>query len=186
MRSGKGWTVGVAASLALSLFPSPASPWNLDLVAPGLKLTTFVVEKVEYDSNIFFDQKNPKNDGVARTVPGFLLEYSVGPVALTLGYKIEQLTYFKFHELDTINQAGLLDVLYESAAGLRMELKEDYLLTSDPQTTEQLSRRESMTNRARGEAEYRLLDRWSLGAAYENTVVSRRYFTGTACGSDLP
>ena len=100
MRSGKGWAVGVVASLALSLFPSPASPWNLDLVAPGLKLTTFVVEKVEYDSNIFFDQKNPKNDGVARTVPGFLLEYSVGPVALTLGYKIEQLTYFKFHYIE--------------------------------------------------------------------------------------
>lgn len=49
---------------------------------------------MEYDTNLFLDFKNGKKDAVSRTVPGFLLEYSVGPVALTLGYKIEQLTHF--------------------------------------------------------------------------------------------
>ena len=171
MDSRRTWAIAVLASSALCLSPLPALAWNLDFVSHGLKLTTFLVEKVEYDSNLFLDHDDPTSDGVLRTAPGLLFEYSVGPVALALGYKIERLTYFDHRELDATHHAGLLDVLYESPAGLRLELKDDYLRTTDQQTEEQRTRRESMTNRVRASAEYQLRDRWSLGVAYDNTRI---------------
>ena len=69
-------------------------PERADVLGVGLERTDHSVTGREYDTNLFLDFKNGKKDAVSRTVPGFPLEYSVGPVALTLGYKIEQLTHF--------------------------------------------------------------------------------------------
>ena len=75
----------LAASVVVCLgtfLPAPASALDFEEWVPGLTVTPFVSEKVEYESNVFQTPNNTRGDTIFKTIPGFLAELSRGPLIL--------------------------------------------------------------------------------------------------------
>lgn len=171
MRTRPGWVVAAVVAGVLLGRAAPTHAWNLDVIAQGLRITTFLTERFAYDSNVFLLESRPTGSWIARTQPGFLLDFATGPLSASLGAKVEFVNYFSVLIQDAINPTALLDLAYESPAGLRLELRDDFYITNSPQTSELTGLTQSLTNRARLSGEYRLSDRFSVGASYGNNRV---------------
>jgi hypothetical protein len=160
----------------LTLAPGPAAAVDLnaiwpDLGLPGFKITPFLSERVEYESNIFQSDRNANDDGISKTIPGFLLELPLGRHKIDLGFRMEILRYFNLTEQDTEHYFVLGTMALDFPGGLKVNLKEDFARTSDPPGTELTGRIGSSTNVLAPSVEYSLAQRYAIGFDYVWTHV---------------
>jgi hypothetical protein len=150
--------------------PAPAAALDLDEWVPGLKLTPFFTERVTYDTNVFQVPNNAQADWIFKTIPGFLADYTFGPHSATLGYRAEILNYVTLTSQDTVNHAAVAQLRLDYPKTLLL-LRDDFVKTTDPPNTELTGPIASITNVLAPEAEYRLTNRFSVGANYAWTYV---------------
>jgi hypothetical protein len=159
--------VGIVALCFIS-----SSAWALDLSewVPGLKLSPFLSERFEYDTNVFQTPSHAQSDEIFKTIPGVVADYTFGPHSLSAGYRAEILNYVHLTDQDTVHHiaAGQLRLDFPR---LLLNLKEDFTRTSDPPGTELAGRILSNTNVLNPAAEYRLTQRFSTGLSYTWTRV---------------
>jgi hypothetical protein len=132
---------------------------------PGLKLSPFFSEKVEYESNVFQVPSHSQDDVIFRTIPGLVVDYTFGPHSVSAGYRAEILNYVKLTDQNTVNHfaTGLLRLDFPRTL---LTLREDFARTNYPPGTELTGPVISNTNTLKPEAEYRLSPRFSLGLNY--------------------
>ena len=164
------------AAIALST-PSAASAVDLnalwpDLGLPGFKISPFISERVEYESNIFQAPSHAQDDVVFKTIPGFVLELPLGRHRLDLGFRTEILRYVDLGSQDTEHYFVLGNLLLDFPGGLKFKLKEDFARTSDPPGTELTGRIKSTTNVLAPSVEYGFAQRYAIGLDYAWTTVS--------------
>ena len=103
---GKGWIVAVA--LAFAALPTPARAVDLnalwpDLGLPGFKITPFLSERIEYESNVFQVASGAQGSTIFKTIPGFTLELPFGRHRFDLGFRTEILRYVSLGSQNTEN-----------------------------------------------------------------------------------
>src|SRR5689334_20807265 len=166
--------VGVAAALLVALLiliPS-SSGWALDLGEwiPGLKLSPFFSQRVEYESNVFQTPSHTKDDIIFKMIPGFVADYTFGPHSVSVGYRAEILRYLDLTDQDTVHHFAVGQLRLDFPR-LLLNLRDDFARTSDPPGTELTGRILSNTNVLKPEAEYRWTSRFSTGLGYTWTNV---------------
>ena len=161
----------VAVCLCLLLLPlSGAFALDLGEWLPGLKLTPFLSERVQYESNVFQSPDHAQSDVVFMTIPGFLADYTFGPHSLSAGYRAEILNWVELTSQDTVHHIGVGQLRLEFPR-LLLNLRDDFTRTSDPPGSELTGRIKSTTNVLAPESEYRLTERFAVGANYSWTRV---------------
>jgi hypothetical protein len=165
--------VGVLASIGIvALCFIGSTAWALDLGewVPGLKLSPFLSERVEYETNVFQTHTGAQDDVIFKTIPGFVADYTFGPHSLSAGFRAELLNYVTLTDQNTTNYiaAGQLRLDFPR---LLLTLREDFVRTSDPPGTELTGPVLSDTNILKPEGEFRLTSRFSTGLSYRWTWV---------------
>src|SRR6266571_7224254 len=90
--------------LLATLLPAhPVPALDLREWVPGLVVTPFLGERVEYESNVFETPSHAKGDVIFKTIPGFLADYNFGPHSLSGGYRTEILRYVDLTNQNTTN-----------------------------------------------------------------------------------
>lgn len=173
----------VLAAIFLAAFqPSPAAALNFDEWVRGLTVTPFLSEKVEFESNVFQTPNHARGDTVFKTIPGFLAELSRGPFSATLGYRAEILNYVALTEENTTNHFAVAQVKLELSR-LTLQLRDDFIETTSPQGSELTGPIKSETNVLAPMAEYRLTERFSVGANYAWTHLN---YPSASAGASSP
>jgi len=167
---GRVASMVLATLLVLVLLRLPALALDLGEWIPGLKLSPFLSERVEYQSNVFQTPSHSKDDVVFKTIPGFVADYTFGTHSLSAGYRAEILRYLDLTNQDTVHHFGVAQLRLDFPRTL-LNLRDDFARTSDPPGTELTGRILSTTNVFKPEAEYRLTQRFSLGLNYGWTHV---------------
>src|SRR5712692_2238419 len=173
------WAAALTVLTVLGAAPPRAGALNLEEWLPGLTLTPFLSERMEYETNVFQAASGEKSSMISRTTPGFLVEYGRGTLQLAAGYRAEILHYFDLEGLDTINH-NFVGQGKLTLAKLQLMLRDDYAQTTTPPGTELTGPIKSSTNTLAPTAEYKLTDRFSLGANYTWTHIQ---FPGSDSGS---
>jgi hypothetical protein len=137
---------------------------------PGLKLSPFLSERVEYDSNVFQTPSHTKDDIIFKTIPGFVADYTFGPHSVSAGYRAEILRYLDLTNQDTVHHIGVAQLRLDFPRTL-LTLRDDFTRTSDPPGTELTGRILSTTNVLKPEGEYRITSSFSTGLNYSWTRV---------------
>jgi hypothetical protein len=156
--------------LTLALSWTPALAFDLGQWVPGLKVSPFLSERVEYESNIFQTPSHSKDDVIFKTIPGVLADYTFGPHSITAGYRAEILRYLDLTDQDTVHHIAVGQLRLDFPRTL-LTLKEDFVRTSDPPGTELTGRILSNTNVLKPQGEYRLTPSFSTGVNYSWTRV---------------
>jgi hypothetical protein len=163
---------GILALLGLAALclGSPASALDLGEWVPGLKLSPFLSERVDYETNVFQVPSHAQDDVIFKTIPGFVLDYTFGAHSLSVGYRAEILNYVQLTDQDTVNHivAGQLRLDFPR---LLLALRENFTRTNEPPSTELTGPIESNTNVLTPEAEFRVTTRLSTGLSYSWTHV---------------
>ena len=167
------WLIFAALTL---LLPTSASAVDLnalwpDLGLPGFKITPFISERVEYESNVFQAPSHSQDDVIFKTIPGFVMELPLGRHRIDLGFRTEILRYVDLDSQDTEHYFVLGNVLLDFPGGLKAKLKEDFARTSDPPGTELTGRIKSTTNVLSPSVEYGFAQRYAIGLDYAWTTV---------------
>ncbi len=165
--------VGIVAALVLAAMcfsGAPASALDLGEWVPGLKLSPFLSERVEYETNIFQTPSHAKDDVIFKTIPGFVIDYTFGAHSLSAGYRAEILRYVDLTDQDTVHHIAAFQLRLDFPR-LLLNLKDDFTRTSDPPNTELTGRILSSTNVLTPEAEFRVTSRFSTGVSYSWTRV---------------
>ena len=167
--------VGSLAVLAVGV-PAPAVAVDLnalwpDLGLPGFKVTPFLSQRFEYESNVFQADRGEQDDVISKTIPGFVLELPLGRHKIDLGFRAEILRFFDLTDQDTEHYFVLGNLLLDFPGGLKFYLKEDFARTSDPPGTELTGRINSTTNVLSPSVEYAFARRWAIGFEYVYTTV---------------
>ena len=149
---------------------SPASALELGEWVRGLRLTPFISQKFEYESNVFQAPSEEQDDVIFTTIPGFILELARSELTLSLGYRAEILRFLDLTSQDTVHHVVALQGRLELPRTL-LSLRGDVIDTSEPPGTELTGRIDSLTLRAVPEVEYRLTARLSAGLNYAWTRV---------------
>ena len=92
---GEHWKAAVALVLTLSA---------TDLFADEFKLTPSVAVRQEYNSNIFFDSSNEKDDFITRVKPGLELINRTERLDLRLAGFVTPYVYWSNEELNSVDQ----------------------------------------------------------------------------------
>ena len=163
-------SVAVIGLFCFCLGPLSAAALDLGEWVPGLKLSPFLGERVEYESNVLQVPSHSRSDVVFKTIPGFLADYTAGPHSLSLGYRAEILRWLELTAQDTVHHIGVGQLRLDFPR-LLVNLRDDFTQTSDPPNSELTGRIRSTTNALAPESEYRLSERFSLGANYSWTRV---------------
>jgi hypothetical protein len=142
-----------------------------DLGLPGFKVSPFISERVESESNIFQAPSHAQDDVIFKTIPGFVLELPLGRHKIDLGFRAEILRYVDLESQDTEHYFVLGNVLLDFPGGLKVKLKEDFARTSDPPGTELVGRIKSTTNVLSPSVEYGFAQRYAIGMDYAWTTV---------------
>ncbi len=174
-RHWAGIALGGLLALAVSGAPAAAIDMNAvfpDLDLPGFKITPFLTERVEYESNIFQTPSRARDDVIFKTIPGVLLELPVGPHRLDLGMRAEFLNFVDHDDQDATHVFLLGKVALNFPGGLSLGLKEDFTYTTDPPGTELSGRIRSTTNVLSPSVEYAIARRFAIGADYTWTHVT--------------
>ena len=137
-----------------------------DLGLPGFKISPFISERVEYESNIFQVPSRSQDDVIFKTIPGFVLELPLGRHKIDLGFRAEILRYVDLETQDTEHYFVIGNLLLDFPGGLKVKLKEDFARTSDPPGTELTGRIKSTTNVLSPGVEYGLGRRYAIGLDY--------------------
>ena len=156
--------------LMLGVFPSPAMAFDLGQWVPGLKVSPFLSEKVEYQSNVFQVPSHAQDDVIFKTIPGVVVDYTFGPHSLSAGYRAEFLNYVTLTEQNTVNHIGVGQLRLDFPRTL-LTLEESYTRTNDPPNTELTGPIISNTNVVRTTGEYRFTPSFSAGPNYSWTRV---------------
>jgi hypothetical protein len=151
----------VTFATTMLLANGPARALDLGEWVQGLRLTPFLSERFEYESNVFQVPSHSKDDLIIKTIPGFLLEYGSGANWASLGYRAEILTFLSLTNQDAVHHIFLGQFHYEFAR-LALDLRNNFVKTTDPPNTELTGRIESTTNTLTPEVVYRLTERFSL------------------------
>jgi hypothetical protein len=149
---------------------TPAMALDLGQWIPGLKLSPFLSERVEYDSNVFQTPSHTKDDIIFKTIPGFVADYTFGPHSVSAGYRAEILRYLDLTNQDTVHHIGVAQLRLDFPRTL-LTLRDDFTRTSDPPGTELTGRILSTTNVLKPEGEYRITSSFSTGLNYSWTRV---------------
>jgi len=171
LSAGKHLLATAVLLTAAAALPTPATAVDLnavwpDLGLPGFKITPFISERVEYESNIFQVPSGSQDDVVFKTIPGFVLELPLGRHKIDLGFRTEILRYVDLENQDTEHYFVLGNVLLDFPGGLKFKLKEDFARTSDPPGTELTGRIKSSTNVLSPSVEYGFTQRYAIGLDY--------------------
>lgn len=162
--AGLRHALAVVTLVVVLLLPiGPAVALDLSGWVQGLRVAPFVSERLEYESNIFQTPSHAKDDLIFRTIPGFLAEYGTGPHWVSLGYRAEILKFLTLPNQDAVHHI-FLGQLHLEFNRLSLSLKDNFVNTTDPPGTELVGRIESITNTLVPDAEYRLTDRFAIGA----------------------
>jgi Putative beta-barrel porin 2 len=161
--------VGLLATPALAVDLNAVWP---DLNLPGFKVTPFITQRVEYESNVFQTPSHAQDDIIFKTIPGILIELPLGRHRLDLGARMEILRFADLDKQDTEHYFVYGKFSLNFPGGLSASLKEDLAQTSDPPGTELTGRIESFTNTLAPSIEFALARRFSIGADYVWTHVS--------------
>src|SRR2546427_4107014 len=165
----------LGATLALRVPPAAAIDMNAvapDLDLPGFKITPFVTERAEYESNVFQTPSHAKDDLIIKAIPGIGLELPVGAHRLALGVRGEFLPSLDMDKQDATHVFLLGKLALNFPGGLSLAVKEDFAHTTDPPGTELTGRIKSTTNVLAPSVEYALARRFALGADYNWTHVN--------------
>jgi hypothetical protein len=157
--------------MLLALPAGPAPALNFEEWVPGLTVTPFVSERMEYETNVFQTATGAKSSMISRTTPGLLVEYGRGSLQLGAGYKAEFVEYFNIRGQDTVNLTGLAQAKL-ALAKLQVLFRDDYVQTTVPPGTELTGPIQSTTNTLAPTAEYHLTERFSVGANYTWTHIA--------------
>jgi len=169
--AGKRLLAAEALLVTAVFAPSPAAAVDLnaiwpDLGLPGFKISPFISERVEYESNVFQVPSRSQDDVVFKTIPGFVLELPLGRHKIDLGFRAEILRYVDLENQDTEHYFVLGNLLLDFPGGLKFGLKEDFARTSDPPGTELTGRINSTTNVLSPSVEYGFAQRYAIGLDY--------------------
>jgi hypothetical protein len=172
------WTL-LLCLLTLSLAWTPATAFDLGQWVPGLKVSPFLSERIEYESNVFQVPSHSKDDVIFKTIPGFLADYTFGTHSLSAGYRAEILRYLDLTNQDTVHHVAVGQLRLDFPRTL-LNLRDDFTRTSDPPGTELTGRILSTTNVLKPEGEYRITPSFSTGLNYSWT---RARFDDRAIGT---
>jgi hypothetical protein len=156
--------------LMLVLTNSPAMALDLGEWVPGLKLSPFFSERVEYNSNVFQTPNNAQDDVIFKTIPGFVIDYTYGPHSLSAGYRAEILNYVTLTNQNTVNNIMAFQLRLDFPRWL-LTLNDDFVQTNDPPNSELTGPIKSTTNVLTPAAEFRVTSRFSTGLSYSWTRV---------------
>ena len=167
----------VLGTTTLGLLVSPAAAIDMnavfpDLDLPGFKLTPFLTERAEYESNVFQAPSHAKDDVIIKTIPGLVLELPLGPHRIDLGMRAEFLNFVDMSKQDATHFFLLGKAALNFPGGLSAALKEDFAYTTDPPGTELTGRIRSTTNVLAPSVEYALARRFAIGTDYNWTHVN--------------
>src|SRR5262249_12395436 len=165
--------VGILTPIGIvALWFISSSAWALDLNewVPGLKLSPFLSEKVEYNDNVFQAPSHAQDDVIFKTIPGFVIDYTFGAHSVSAGYRAEILNYVNLTNQDTTNHIMAFQVRLDFPRWL-LTLNENFTRTNEPPTSELTGPIESSTNVLTPAAEFRVTSRLSTGVAYTWTRV---------------
>ena len=148
----------------------------------GLTVTPFLSQRVEYESNIFQTPNRTRGDMIFRTIPGFLADLTRGPFSLSAGYRAEIINYLTLSDQNALNQSGVIQLKVDMPR-LKLQLRNDFTETTDPPGSELTGPIKSQANVLSPAAEYRLTERFSIGASYAWTHV---HFPTTSASAGSP
>lgn len=148
--------------LTLALASAPAVAFDLGEWVPGLKLSPFLSERVEYESNVFQAHSHSRGDVIFKTIPGILADYTFGPHSLSAGYRAEILNYATLTAQNNTHHIAAGQLRLDFPRTL-INLKDDFTRTSDPPGTELTGPILSTTNVLKPTGEYRLTPTFSVG-----------------------
>ena len=173
---GKGWIVA-AVALALAVLPTPARAVDLnaiwpDLGLPGFKITPFLAERIEYESNVFQVASGAQGSTIFKTIPGFTLELPFGRNRFDLGFRTEILRYVNLGSQNTENYYVLGRLGFDFPGGVKFTLKEDFADTNQPPNSELTGPIQNITNTLSPSVEYAITRRYAIGFEYIWTHVS--------------
>ena len=151
--------------LALVLAWSPAMAFDLGEWVPGLKVSPFFSERVEYETNVFQVPSHSQSDVIFKTIPGVLIDYTFGPHSLSAGYRAEILNYDQLTSQNNTHHIAATQLRLDFPRTLII-LRDDFTRTSDPPGTELTGPILSTTNVVRPSAEYRLTPTFSVGTNF--------------------
>ena len=160
---------GIAAAISFAticLAWSPALALDLGQWVRGLTVSPFLSERVEYETNVLQVPNHEQDDVVFKTIPGVAVDYTFGAHSLSAGYRAEILNYLDLTDLDTVHHIAAGQLRLDFPRTL-VNLREDFVRTSDPPNTELTGRILSNTNTLRPDVEYRWTSRISTGLGYE-------------------
>ena len=176
---GSGISSAVPACLlTLALSCAPALAFDLGQWVPGLKVSPFLSERVEYESNVLQTPSHTKDDIIFKTIPGLVVDYTFGAHSISAGYRAEILRYLDLTDQDTVHHIAVGQLRLDFPRTL-LTLKDDFTRTSDPPGTELTGRILSNTNVLKPQAEYRLTPTFSTALHYAWT---RARFDDAAIG----
>ena len=155
------WTL-LLCLLTLTLGWTPAMAFDLGQWVPGLKVSPFLSQKVEYQSNVFQVPSHSQDDVIFKTIPGVLADYTFGSHSLSAGYRAEILNYLNLTSQNTVNHIAVGQLRLDFPRTL-LTLKDDFIRTNDPPNTELTGPIESNTNVLKTDGEYRLTPSFSAG-----------------------
>jgi opacity protein-like surface antigen len=161
--------VGMAIAVLL-LGATPGAALDLNEWVSGLKVSPFISQRFEYETNVFQTPNNEQDDIISKTIPGVLIDYAFGPHSLTLGYRAEILQYFDLTAQNTVHHIALGELRLDFPQVLAV-LREDFVITTDPPNTELTGPIKSTTNTLTPSIEYRFTSRLSAGLSYTWTHV---------------
>lgn len=154
--------------LTLAVSCTPAMAFDLGEWVPGLKVSPFLSEKVEYESNVFQVPSHSQDDLIFKSIPGFLADYTFGAHSLSAGYRAEILRYLDLTNQDTVHHIAVGQLILDFPR-TKLTLRDDFTRTSDPPGTELTGRILSNTNVLKPEGEYRFTPTFSTGLNYSWT-----------------
>ena len=152
----------LACLLTLPLAGTPAMAFDFGQWVPGLKVTPFLSQKVEYESNVFQVPSHSQDDVIFKTIPGVLADYTFGSHSLSAGYRAEILNYVTLTNQNTVNHIAVGQLRLDFPRTL-LTVKEDFVRTNDPPNTELTGPVISNTNTLRTDGEYRFTPSFSGG-----------------------
>src|SRR5215510_7039286 len=132
----EGYAMGLkrcmATSIAVTAFlvsGSSVSALDLGEWVPGLRVSPFFSERVEWETNVFQVPSHSTDDVVFKTIPGFVVDYTFGAHSLSGGYRAEILNWVHLTDQNTTHHiaAGQLRLDFPR---LLLNLKEDFTRTS--------------------------------------------------------
>jgi hypothetical protein len=161
----------VVCLLLTGLLAAPTAALDLGEWIPGLTLSPFLGERVEYETNVFQTPSHSQSDVIFKTIPGFLADYTFGPHSLSGGYRAEILNYVNLTSQNTTNHYFVTQLRLDFPR-LLVNTRDDFADTSDPPGTELTGPIKSQTNVLAHEVEYALTQRFSVGGNFSWTYVN--------------